>query len=370
MDFGFSSEQEELRQSLRTLLARECDMGRVRAALDGRVAFDEPLWRALAEFGAMGVAIPEEYGGLGLGLLELCVIAEELGRAVAPVPFSSAVYLYAQLVLAFGSERQRRDRLPQIAAGREIGTCPADALMSPDRTSLRVSRGRLTGRVPMAHDGLVADWAVLPALDEEGRLGLYLARLSGPGAAREPLASIDPTRTCASLVFTDCEVERLGDGVEMPDLSRVVDTAAVLLAFEQLGGAERALEAGCDYARQRVAFGRQIGSFQAIKHMLANMYVAKTLARSNAYYGAWAMATGHGELPVAAATARVSATQAFQECAMNAIQVHGGVGFTWDYDCHVFFRRSNALALVLGPLSTWESLLVERLRDGARTGDA
>jgi acyl-CoA dehydrogenase len=130
-----------------------------------------------------------------------------------------------------------------------------------------------------------------------------------------------------------------------------------------VGGADRALEMARDYALERMAFGRQIGAFQAIKHMLADMYVSATLARSNAYYGAWALSAGAAELPLAAATARVSATQAFQHCAKNNIQVHGGMGFTWAFDCHLFYRRSNALALALGSLSAWESLLIERMRD-------
>jgi alkylation response protein AidB-like acyl-CoA dehydrogenase len=141
-----------------------------------------------------------------------------------------------------------------------------------------------------------------------------------------------------------------------------MDRAAVLVAFEQVGGADRALEMGRDYALERMAFGRQIGSFQAVKHMLADMYVAATLARSNAYYGAWALSTGSPELGVAAATARVSATDAFQHCAKNNIQVHGGMGFTWAFDCHLYYRRSNALAVGLGSKSTWEDLLIERLR--------
>jgi hypothetical protein len=142
----------------------------------------------------------------------------------------------------------------------------------------------------------------------------------------------------------------------------VFDRAAVLTAFEQIGGADRALEMGRDYALDRMAFGRPIGSFQAIKHMLADMYVSATLARSNSYYGAWALSTGAPELPVAAATARVSATQAFQHCAKNNIQVHGGVGFTWAFDCHLYYRRANLLAVSLGSLSQWEDALIERMR--------
>jgi alkylation response protein AidB-like acyl-CoA dehydrogenase len=141
------------------------------------------------------------------------------------------------------------------------------------------------------------------------------------------------------------------------------------MAFEQVGGSDRALEMARDYAVERMAFGRPIGSFQAIKHMVADMYVAATLARSNCFYAAWALSSGAAELPVAAATARVSATTAFQQCARNNIQVHGGMGFTWAFDCHLFYRRSNALALALGSLSTWESLLIERM-SARNTGEA
>jgi alkylation response protein AidB-like acyl-CoA dehydrogenase len=218
-------------------------------------------------------------------------------------------------------------------------------------------------------DGDVADLAIVAARTESGRganaVSLFIVDLNGPGVTRESLETIDPTRSYASVMFEGAPAEPLGgqgDGWHIA--SQVMDRAAIVMAFEQLGGAERALEMARDYALERMAFGRPIGSFQSIKHMLADMYVAATLARSNCYYGAWALASGAAELPVAAATARVSATQAFQQCAKNNIQVHGGMGFTWAFDCHLFYRRSNALALALGSLSTWESLLIERMRAG------
>ena len=181
-----------------------------------------------------------------------------------------------------------------------------------------------------------------------------------PGRTQE---TIDPSRGHASLTFAGAPAQLLGTAGEgWSILERVFDRAAVLTAFEQIGGADRALEMARDYALERMAFGRPIGSFQAIKHMLADMYVSATLARSNGYYGAWALSTGAAELPQAAASARVAATQAFQHCAKNNIQVHGGMGFTWAFDCHLFYRRSNLLALGLGALSTWEDALIQRLR--------
>ena len=180
---------------------------------------------------------------------------------------------------------------------------------------------------------------------------------------RESVATIDPTRSHAKLTFNGAAAEPLGAAGEgWATIQAVYDRAAVLTAFEQVGGADRALEMARDYALERMAFGRPIGSFQAIKHMLADMYVSATLARSNSYYGAWALSTGAAELPEAAATARVSATQAFQHCAKNDIQVHGGMGFTWEFDCHLYYRRANLLALNLGSLSQWEDKLIDRLQ--------
>jgi alkylation response protein AidB-like acyl-CoA dehydrogenase len=165
------------------------------------------------------------------------------------------------------------------------------------------------------------------------------------------------------MTFKNCKAESLGPANEgWSIVSQVLDRAAVLVAFEQIGGADRALEMGRDYALDRIAFGRPIGSFQAVKHMLADMYVAATLARSNCYYGAWALSTNASELSEAAAAARISATQAFQHCAKNNIQVHGGMGFTWEFDCHMYYRRANAMALGLGSLSYWEDALIDRMR--------
>jgi acyl-CoA dehydrogenase len=216
-------------------------------------------------------------------------------------------------------------------------------------------------------DGDVADFAVVTARaaggDQARDISLFLVDLNGPGVTRSTMQTIDPTRSQAKLSFDGAIGEPLGAAGEGWWLvSAVLDRAAVLTAFEQIGGAERALEMARDYALERIAFGRPIGSFQAIKHMLADMYVTLTLGRSNAYYGAWALSTGAALLAEAAATARVSATQAYQQCARNCIQVHGGMGFTWQFDCHLHYRRSNALALSLGSQSQWEDLLIERLQ--------
>ncbi len=370
MNFEFSDDQKQLRDQARRFLAEKCPPKTVRAVLEGKEAYDKALWKGLAEMGFLGVAIPEEFGGTGAGHLELCVIAEEMGRALAPVPFSSTVYLAAEALMLAGSDAQKQKWLPKIASGEAIGTLAlfeGTGNPSAKAVKLTAANGVLNGVKKPVADGAIADFAIVAARTgtsgRETDIALYLVDLKGGGVEAKTLTNLDPSRNQAELTFKDCKAEPLGAASEgWSILSRVLDRAAVLLAFEQVGGADRALEMGRDYALDRIAFGRPIGSFQAVKHILADMYVAATLARSNCYYGAWALSTNAGELPEAAATARISATQAFQHCAKQNIQVHGGMGFTWEFDCHLYYRRSNALALSLGSLSYWEDQLIERMR--------
>ncbi len=370
MNFDFSDDQKQLRDQARKYLAEKCPPKAVRAVLDGKAPYDKELWKGLAEMGFLGVAIPEEFGGAGAGHLELCVIAEEMGRALAPVPFSSTVYLAAEALLIAGSDAQKRKWLPKIASGEAIGTLAlfeGAGNPSPKAIKLAASGGTLSGTKKPVPDAALADFAVVAARTgsggRESDISLFLVDMKGGGVEVKELTNVDPTRGQAEVTFKNCKAEPLGaTGEGWSILTQVLDRAAVLTAFEQVGGADRALEMGRDYALDRIAFGRPIGSFQAVKHMLADMYVSATLARSNCYYGAWALSTNAGELPEAAAAARISATQAFQHCAKNNIQVHGGMGFTWEFDCHMYYRRANAVALGLGSLSYWEDALIDRMR--------
>ena len=370
MNFDFSDDQKQMRDAARKFLSEKCAPKAVRAVLDGKASYDKELWKGLAEMGFLGVAIPEAFGGAGAGHLELCVIAEEMGRANAPVPFSSTVYLAAEALLIAGSEAQKQKWLPKIASGEAIGTLAlfeGTGNPSPKAIKLAASGGVLNGVKKPVPDGAIADFAVVTArTGSSGRdsdISLFLVDLKAGGVEVKDLTNIDPTRGQAELTFKSCKAEPLGAAGEgWGIVTQVFDRAAVLLAFEQVGGADRALEMGRDYALDRIAFGRPIGSFQAVKHILADMYVSATLARSNCYYGAWALSTNAGELPEAAAAARISATQAFQHCAKNNIQVHGGMGFTWEFDCHMYYRRANATALTLGSLSYWEDALIDRMR--------
>jgi alkylation response protein AidB-like acyl-CoA dehydrogenase len=370
MNFDFSDEQKQLRNEARKFLAEHCSPKAVRTVLDGNEPYDRKLWKGLAGMGFLGVAIPEEFGGAGAGHLELCVIAEEMGRALAPVPFSSTVYLAAEAILLAGDDTQKQKWLPLIAAGTAIGTLAlfeGKGNPSPQAVKLSASGGTLNGIKKPVPDGAIVDFAVVAArTGSSGRetdISLFLVDMKAEGVEAKSLTNVDPSRGQAELTFRNCKAEPLGAAGEgWSIITQVLDRAAVLMAFEQVGGADRALEMGRDYALDRIAFGRPIGSFQAVKHMLADMYVSATLARSNCYYGAWALSTNAPELPEAAAAARISATQAFQHCAKNNIQVHGGMGFTWEFDCHMYYRRANATALGLGSLSYWEDALIDRMR--------
>jgi alkylation response protein AidB-like acyl-CoA dehydrogenase len=370
MNFEFSDDQKQLRDEARRYLAEHSSPKAVRAVLEGKAPYDKELWKGLAGMGFLGVAIPEEYGGAGAGHLELCVIAEEMGRAIAPVPFSSSIYLAAEAIMIAGSKEQKQKYLPGLAQGTTIGTLALfEGTGNPSHAKIKtsVAQNKISGTKKPVPDGSIADIAIVAArTGSSGRetdISLFIVDLKGAGVKRSDLQGLDPSRNQAEVVFDGAAAEPLGKAGEgWATLMQVLDRAAVLTAFEQVGGADRALEMGRDYALDRIAFGRPIGSFQAVKHILADMYVSATLARSNCYYGAWALSTNAGELPEAAATARVSATQAFQHCSKQNIQVHGGMGFTWEFDCHLYYRRSNALALSLGSQSYWEDELIDRMR--------
>jgi alkylation response protein AidB-like acyl-CoA dehydrogenase len=347
MDFRFSEDQETLRRTARDYLREHSPLRAARAVLESEAPYDAGLWRGVAALGWPGTAVPEEYGGAGLGHLELAVVAEELGRALAPLPFASSVYLATEALLLGGTPAQRRRWLPVLASGDAIGTF-ADAGAATFR------QGRVTGTKAPVPDGMAADLAVLTT-----DTGLALVDLAAPGVVREPLASIDPSRPQARLVFERAPAEPLDAGPELAD--RVRDRAAILVAFEQLGGAERALESTREYMLTRYAFGRPIASFQALKHRLVDVYAAIELARAHCWYAAWAVDAAPDAVPLAACGARVAATDAFELAAREMIQLHGGSGFTWELDCHLFYRRSKLLALALGGPSAWRERLVARL---------
>lgn len=364
MNFDFSDDEKMVRDEAARFLRDNCGREALRSVLESEATYAKNVWQGLCKMGLPGTAIPEEYGGAGAGHLTLCLVAEQLGKHLAPVPFSSSVYLGTEALMAFGTEAQKQAWLPKLAAGESIATL-ADVetaqVLTPDSISVSVQSSKLNGKKLIVPDGAIADIAIVVARSGPESLGLFLVDLKDPSVHIENVAAIDPTRNTATVVFDQTPTESLVAGDGWLQLQHIYNRAAVLVAFEQLGGAAAALDMAVAYAKERFAFGRPIGSFQALKHMMADMYVALKLAESNCYYAAWALSTNAPDLPLAAATARISATQAFQLCSRDNIQVHGGMGFTWEFDCHLFYRRSNYLTLALGGLSVWEDKLVNAL---------
>jgi alkylation response protein AidB-like acyl-CoA dehydrogenase len=365
VDFDYSDDQLALKDEARRFLADAAPISVARGVLDNpERGYDEALWGRIAAQGWCGAAIPEAYGGHEFGYVELCALAEELGRSLAPVPFSSSIYQFAEAILAVGTEEQKQALLPAVASGESIGTLAVSegpGAVSAKRLTTRYANGTLTGtKLPVA-DGMAAVKAVVLAAGESGPV-LVVVDLTASGVSRELVATVDPTRGAARIVFDNALAQPLGTGGDgMAALARIHDRSAVLMSFEQLGGADRALEMARDYALERYAFGRPIGSYQAIKHKLADVFIRNEVARASAYYGAWALSSDAAELPVAAAAARIAGCNAYWLAAKENIQTHGGVGFTWEYDCHLHYRRARHLGLAIGSPKVWKRKLTDRL---------
>jgi acyl-CoA dehydrogenase len=358
MNFDFSEDQRRLQDEVRRVLTDHSTSAHVRRVLDGDEPFCADTWRELGGLGALGIAIDEDHGGAGMGLLELCLVAEEAGRSLAAVPLLSSIYLAAEVLRRAGSDAQKAAWLPRLASG--------DAIIAAvlDERGHRVLRdaplvlagGRVSGVINAVPDGMVAH-ALMALVAGQ----IVLVDLTGPGVARHAQKSLDPTRPLARIALSDAAAEIVGgaQGAEVAALA--LDGAAVLLAFEQVGGADRALQAARDYVMERRAFGRLVGSFQAVKHKLADLYAQIEIARAHAYYGAWALATDADELPRAAAAARVAATSAYNATAEESLHLHGGIGYTWEMDCHLHLRRARWLGQIIGSEHLWRARLADAL---------
>jgi acyl-CoA dehydrogenase len=260
--------------------------------------------------------------------------------------------------------KRRNKNCCRLIDGSRIGTFAlAEGLGNPrpEHIKAKVASGHLTGTKMPVPDGEIAHFAVVAARDEADDIGVYVVELSGKGVALTRLKGIDPARNQAKIVFDGAPAERLEGARGYAIIDELIDRAAILTAFEQIGGAQACLDMAKAYAVDRYAFGRPIAAFQAIKHKLADVYVAIELARSNAYYGAWAITAGAAELPVAGAAARVAATDAFHLASKENIQTHGGIGFTWEADCHFYYRRSKLLAASIGSAPYWKDRLIAAL---------
>lgn len=365
MNFDFTEEQLMLRDQANACLTKISPLSKVRNVLESDGCYDKNIWQEAINMGWTGAIIPEEYGGHGFGFLDLCVVSEELGRSLAPIPFSSSVYLATIAILNSGTEEQKRDLLPKLASGELIGTVAVSEGSGSSHfgsVECSVSNSVLNGSKIPVPDAQAADFAIVLANDNSSGESLFIVDLKEQHVEITPVEIVDPSRPHAKIAFTDVKVSLLGEsGKGREIVTSLFNQAAVLFAFEQLGGAQAALKMAVDYSLDRFAFGRPIGSFQAIKHKLADLYTYVELARSNCYYGAWALNSCAVELPVAAASARLSATKVFHETSKESIQIHGGIGCTWEADCHLFLKRSRLLAASLGSSLHWKSYLVEQL---------
>ncbi len=328
MNFDLSEDVIVMRAEVRRVLRDRYPPGAVRGAVDAGRRFDTEAWSLLGELGWLGVAIPEVMGGSALGYEALAMITGELAAVVAPVPYASSM-MAADAIAVFGSHAERERWLPGLASGEIIGCLAVAEWEDCSRTD-----GLVSGRLAPVPDG---DLAGLLVTVIEGEL--LAVDLNQPQITRDELQSLDLVRASVRLTLESARAEPLGGG----RADELLDRCAIIAAFEQVGGTEAALAMAVDYAKQRFAFGRPIGSFEAIKHKLADVYVALELARSNAYYGIWAL--DHVDaLPVAASAARLSANDAYDLAARENIQTHGGMGFTWESDCHLHYRRARMLA--------------------------
>jgi acyl-CoA dehydrogenase len=364
MNFQFSEEAEALRDEARKFLAAESGREKARAVMDADLTHDAALWAKIVELGWTGIRIPEMHGGLGLSVLELCVLAEEVGRALAPVPFTSSVLMATEILLASEHEAAQARWLPSLANGSAIGATAwieGNSATPITQPKLAYANGSLNGeKLPVA-DGLAADFVIVTASGQNG-LVIALVETGASGVARASCETTELVRKHARLTFSEapCTVLAEGDSAERLR-ANFLHSSAILLAFEGLGGADAAMEMAVDYAKDRIAFGRKIGGYQAVKHRCADMYIKNQLARSHAYYGAWALLTGAPELAQAAAGARVAAVDAYQFAAEETVQLHGGIGFTWESDCQFFYRRARTLGLSLGSKAFWSDQLVRTL---------
>ena len=371
MNFTFSEEQEELRRTIRRFLDDKSPSTEVRRLMETPDGYDEAVWKQMAqELGLQGLHIPEEYGGQGFTFVELGIVLEEMGRALLPAPFMSTVGVAANAILNAGTEEQKKTLLPGIASGETIATL---ALAEPDKgwtaddiTMEATSDGTITGSKTYVIDGATANLIVVaaraPGTKGTDGVSLFTVRGDAEGLTRTPLEAIDLTRKLARLDFAGVKATPLGEpGKAWPALERTLNHAAVSLAAEMCGGAQRCLDMAVQYAKDRVQFGRPIGSFQAIKHKCADMLLEVESAKTAMYYALWVAAADDPELPVVAPMAKAYAADAFFKAARDNIQVHGGIGFTWEHDAHLYYRRAKSSELMFGDAPYHRELLAQRL---------
>jgi alkylation response protein AidB-like acyl-CoA dehydrogenase len=375
MNFAFSEEQEELRRTVRQFLEAKSPETEVRRLMETTEGYDPAVWKQMGqELGLQSLAIPEAYGGQGFTFIELGIVLEEMGRVLLCAPYYSSVVLAANAILNVGTEDQKQEYLPGIAAGDTIATL---AFTEPagkwDATGIameaRETEGgefRLSGEKMFVLDGFTADLIVVvartPGTSGADGISFYVVRGDADGLTRTALSTMDMTRKQAKLEFDNVLAVPLGSTADgFAAFSKTLDQAAVALSNEMMGGAQKVLEMSVEYAKVRVQFGRPIGSFQAIKHKCADMLLEVESGKSAAYYASWAAAEDNDELPVVAALSKAYCSEAYFHATAENIQIHGGIGFTWEHPAHLYFKRAKSSEIFLGDPTYHRELLAQRI---------
>jgi alkylation response protein AidB-like acyl-CoA dehydrogenase len=376
IQFAFTDEQEQFREAIRRFLQEKSPSTEVRRLMDTTEGYDPEIWRQLSEQLALpGVHIPEQYGGAGFGMVELCIVTEEMGRALLCAPYFSTAVLATNAILNAGTEAQQSSLLPDLASGARLAALAVtepSGQWEPQSIELVATSSAegytLDGAKSYVVDGHVADLLVVAGRvagtagrDDHNDLALFTVSADTAGVTRSLLPSMDPTRKLARIDFDGVQAQRLGNGEDSATaLDRTLDQAAIALANEMVGGAQALFDSAVEYAKLRVQFGRTIGSFQAIKHKCADLLLELELAKSAAYYAAQAAATDDPEWPALACLAKASASEAYLHIAAETIQIHGGIGFTWENDTHLWFKRAKSSEVFLGQPDYHRELLMQR----------
>jgi alkylation response protein AidB-like acyl-CoA dehydrogenase len=343
MEFGLSESQEILKDSARKFFAGECPMEDVRRLMETDTAYDERLWAKLSEQGYTGIIFPEEFGGVGLGKVELILLMEEAGRALLPGPFFSTVPLAGAVIDAVASAEHKKKYLEPICEGKARSTVAileAGANWNLDTLKITTAGSRITGDKLFVTDAAVANFILVVAKD-----GVYVVDAKSSGMSITPMAGMDLTRKIYAINFKDTPAEKIGSTA---NLSKAFDIATAALVGELVGGMQRTVDITVEYAKMRKQFGKPIGMFQAVQHHCADMYLETESSRSAAYYAAWALEENVPEASVAVSIAKAYASDAGRSVGNRGIQVHGGMGFTWENDVHLFYRRAKASETAFG----------------------
>jgi len=369
MNFAFSDEQEELRKVVKDFLNAKSSEATVRELMETESGYDPAVWSQMGEqLGLQGLIIPEEYGGSGYSYVELIVVLEEMGRRLLCAPYFATVALAANALIHSGDDAAKAEYLPGIASGETIATV---AFTEPngrwDESGITIEATEagdghtISGEKLYVLDGSIAD-LVIVAARTDGAVSLFAVAGDAAGLTREALSTMDQTRKQARLTFADTPAKLIGaEGGGWPILERVLDLAAVALAAEQVGGAQECLEMAVQYAKDRVQFGRPIGSFQAIKHKCADMLLEVESAKSAAYYAGWCASEMNDELPSVASLAKSYCSEAYFHTTAENIQIHGGIGFTWEHPAHLYFKRAKSSELLFGDPTYHRELLAQRI---------